>query len=163
MGELIVANGGTRVIRLCSDLVVKYGAYVKVEEAETLMFLEEKAPGISAPRLHACYTMGPFNRDPDDFGSVYDTYIVMTYIEGKSLSGVWSSTDGDCKRSIAAQLQGHLRELRSVKPEKEFEIRSVSDGRLLDPVFDYHTTQGLQLSRLSHHHQRTNLVHRPVC
>lgn len=38
--------------------------------------------GIPVPKALACYTYGPIDRDPGDYGGLYDTYIFMSLIDG---------------------------------------------------------------------------------
>lgn len=140
--ERISGEGCAPVIKIAPNLVVKYGAHVKVTEAESLLFLERNAPNIPVPRVYACYLRGPYNRDPDDFGSVYDTYIVMTFIEGRCLDEAWNDLDEHCKTSIAAQLHTYVQELRSISRGGKHTVASVADGPLKDPLFEYHSTQG---------------------
>jgi hypothetical protein len=155
-GQIVSTGGSTRFVRISDSLAIKFGPHVRVTEAESLIFLENEAPGIPAPRLHACYTMGPFDRDPADFGSIYDTYIVMTFIEGKSLDQAWSSLGDNCRISMAAQLRDYMEELRSVTQEAGFGIGSVTGGPLQDPVFEYHSSKGLYLCSLCQHGVHTD-------
>lgn len=37
------------------------------------------------PEVFAYYTHGPIDRDPNDFGGLYDTYIFMSFIPGETL------------------------------------------------------------------------------
>jgi hypothetical protein len=161
VGQNVSTGGNTHVVRTSKSLAVKYGPHVKVTEAESLIFLEKSAPGIPAPRVHACYTMGPFDRDPADFGTVYDTYIVMIFIEGETLDEAWPSLSDDRKSTIAEQLRVHMEELRSVPQHPPFGIGYVMNGPLQDPVFEYHSSQG-QHSSLQCHSVCTELAGRSV-
>nr|POE61857.1 hypothetical protein CFP56_73161 [Quercus suber] len=143
VGDRVSGKGCAPVIKISPNLVVKYGSHVKVTEAESLLFLEKNAPNIPVPRVQACYLRGPYNnRDPDDFGSLYDTYIVMTFMEGQCLDVVWNDLDQGCRTSIAAQLHAHMQELRSISREDELTVASVTGGPIKDPILKYHSSQG---------------------
>nr|POE79505.1 hypothetical protein CFP56_07570 [Quercus suber] len=141
-GELISGEGSAPIVKVSPHLVVKYGQSVKVTEAETLLFMERVAPGIPAPRLHACYKIGPYDRDMTEWRSAYDTYIVMDFVEGECLDKVWDDIDEQGKAEIATQLHAYTREMRSITQEKESTIGSVAHGPLQDWIFENHSSQG---------------------
>lgn len=141
-GELISGSGSKPIVRISPELVVKFGSHVNTNEAESLLFVEKHASGIPAPRLYASYTIGSYDRDVDDYGSLYDTYIVMSFVDGIPLDHAWMTLDGAQKTSIGMQLRDHIKDLRSVMPDQEMEFCSIMGGGLGDYIFETHTTQG---------------------
>lgn len=99
--ENIIFNwGGVKIVKLSPDMVVKYGSHVTVVEAKSMAFVSEKTT-VPVPKVFACYSYGPIQRDVDDYGSLFDTYIFMSYVEGQTLDTVWESYDETTKRGIA--------------------------------------------------------------
>nr|POE77836.1 inositol phosphoceramide mannosyltransferase 3 [Quercus suber] len=156
----ISGKGCTPIIKISPTLVMKYGAHVKVTEAESLMFLEKNAPNIPVPRVHACYILGSYDRNPDNFGSIYDTHIIMTFIEGQCHDVVWDELDQGCKTAIAAQLHTCVHKLRSISRDSQSTVASVSVGPLGDPIFDYHSSQDdFSAALVSVHEQAMSKAH----
>lgn len=72
--------GGVTVLRLSPDMVVKYGPHVTITEAQSMIFVAEHTKATPIPKVFAYCTYGPLNRDIDDYGSLFDTYIFMSLV-----------------------------------------------------------------------------------
>lgn len=59
-------SGGVVVLRLSPEVVVKYGPHVTINEAQSMIFVAEHTKSIPIPKVFACCTHGPLNRDIDD-------------------------------------------------------------------------------------------------
>jgi hypothetical protein len=73
-------------------MVVKYGLGVETFEATAAAYIAEHT-SIPVPNMYACYRYGPIDRDVGDYGTLYDTYLFMGYIEGESLDKLWDTFD----------------------------------------------------------------------
>lgn len=141
-GQKIFEQGGSTIVRLSEELVVKYGTHVTTTEAASLLFVHKQVPNVPVPRIHACYTIGPFERDLADFGSSHDTYIIMDWVRGCRLDHVWEQLSEASKESLATQLHVHMHDLRSVTADRGSLIGSVDGGPIRDPILETHSTQG---------------------
>ncbi|CAP91569.1 Pc13g05000 [Penicillium rubens Wisconsin 54-1255] len=108
--------GGVTVLRLSPDMVVKYGPHVTITEAQSMIFVAEHTKATPIPKVFAYCTYGPLNRDIDDYGSLFDTYIFM---------------------SLVGTYMDELREIRS-----EPYIGSVNKGPVRDQTFDNFHVKG---------------------
>jgi hypothetical protein len=93
---------------------------------------------IPFPRLFAVIAYGPLDRDVDDFGSVYDTYIFMELIEDDDLGKSWRKHTSIEKQMISADLKKHMMELRSF-PVADY-IGSVHEEPVTDVILEWSTT-----------------------
>ncbi|KAL4961130.1 kinase-like protein [Aspergillus stella-maris] len=128
----IFSWGGVEIARISPEVVVKYGTHVTATEAKSMLFVGENTPTLLVPKIFAYYTYGPIDRDIDDFGSLSDTYIFMSYIDGQSLDKVWDTYDEQTKQRVAGQLKGHIDELRGISSAGY--IGSVGSGPVTDPI-----------------------------
>lgn len=135
--------GGVTVLRLSPDMVVKYGPHVTITEAQSMMFVAAHTKAIPIPKIFAYCTYGPHNRDIEDCGSLYDTYIFMTLVEGQTLALAWDSYDELTKTHIANQLKTYMDELREIRSEPY--IGSVNKGPVKDPILDSFHVKGSPL------------------
>ena len=71
--------------------LVKYGSHASLIEAKNMLYVAERT-SIPVQRLFAADAYGPIDRDVDDFGSVYDTYMFIEFIEGEDLGKSWENT-----------------------------------------------------------------------
>ncbi|GLB05511.1 hypothetical protein AtubIFM57258_000800 [Aspergillus tubingensis] len=119
----IFSWGGVQIVKISPEVVVKFGSHVTLHEAKKT---------VPVPKIFAYYSYGPIDRDVDDYGSLYDNYIFMSYVEGQRLDKVWDTYDSVTKTRIAGQLKGYLDELRQI--EHRNYIGSVDRGPLPDPI-----------------------------
>lgn len=132
--------GGVSVLRLSADVVVKYGPHVTVAEAQSMIFVAKHTKSIPIPKVFAYCTHGPLNRDIDDYGTLFDTYIFMSFVEGQTLDSAWDSYDELTKTHIVNQLKTYMDELREIRSEGY--IGSVSKGPVRDQIFDHFHVKG---------------------
>ncbi|KNG88824.1 hypothetical protein ANOM_002478 [Aspergillus nomiae NRRL 13137] len=76
--------GGVKIAKIFPDIVVKFGSHVTFTEAQNMIFVKQNTETMPVPKIFACYTYGPIQRDIGDYGSLFDTYIFMSYVEGQS-------------------------------------------------------------------------------
>lgn len=132
--------GGVTILRLSPKMVVKYGSHVTITEAQSMMFVAEHTKSIPVPKVFAYCTHGPLNRDIDDYGSLFDTYIFMSLVEGQTLDLAWDSYNELTKTDIANQLKTYMDELREIRSEPY--IGSVNNGPVRDQIFDNFHVKG---------------------
>lgn len=145
-GNTIFSWGGVEIAQLFPGIVVKFGSHVSIREAKNMIFVKRNTENVPVPKVFACYTYGPIDRDVLDYGSLYDTYIFMGFVEGRSLDYmVWDSYDATTKRRIAGQLKGYLSELRSIGNNGNGNgnyIGSADFGPVMDPILETHHVKG---------------------
>ncbi|KAJ5563650.1 hypothetical protein N7535_008814, partial [Penicillium sp. DV-2018c] len=126
--NLIFCHGVT-VVKLSPEVVVKFGAHVKTIEAKNMIYVAQNSR-VPLPRVFAYYTYGPIDRDIGDYGSLYDTYIFMSFIDGKTLHDSWESLDATSKCRVSNQLATYVQEIRDMN---SFDyIGSVENGPVTD-------------------------------
>ncbi|KAH8424146.1 uncharacterized protein LDX57_001900 [Aspergillus melleus] len=106
--------GGVKIARIAPTIAVKFGSHVTPSEAK--------------------------NRDIGDYGSLFDTYIFMDFVEGQTLDKVWDGYDEGAKARIANQLKAYFHELRRIHAPGY--IGSVDSGPVMDPMLEYYHTRG---------------------
>ncbi|KAJ5474759.1 hypothetical protein N7475_004325 [Penicillium sp. IBT 31633x] len=126
--------GRVTIRRLSPDMVVKYGSFVTVTEAQSMIYVAERTQSIPVPKVFANCTHGPLDRDLDDYGSLFDTYIFMSLVDGQTLDLAWDSYDELTKIRISNQLRTYMDEVREIKNEPY--IGSVNKGPVIDQIFD---------------------------
>lgn len=110
-----------------------------------MVFVKRNTATVPVPQIFAYYTYGPLDRDEDDYGSLYDTYIFMDFVEGRSLDGVWGGLDQAMKGRVADQLGVFLEELREIGcggGGGDSYIGSVDSGPVTDPMLEYYPDRG---------------------
>lgn len=135
--EVIAVGAGTQLAKISPSMLVKYGSHASLIEAKTMLFIAERT-SIPIPRLYASYVYGPLDRDVDDFGSVYDTYIFMEFIEGEDLEKSWERYNTIEKQQLSVDLKKYMTELRSIPPANY--IGSVHGGPVTDVILEWSTT-----------------------
>lgn len=50
-----------------------------------MRFVEQHTENLPVPKIFACYTYGPIRRDIEDYGSLFNIYIFMSFVEGQTL------------------------------------------------------------------------------
>jgi hypothetical protein len=86
--------------------------------------------GVPVPKVFAYYTYGPIDRDPDDFGGLYDNYIFMSYVAGETLYEAWNSFSVSTKSHVSRQLASYVQEIRNMEPAGY--IGSIDRGPVTD-------------------------------
>ncbi|KAL3420399.1 hypothetical protein PVAG01_08898 [Phlyctema vagabunda] len=127
-------QGGASISKLSPSMLVKWGTHVSLIEAKTMLFVA-KETSIPIPTLYAAYTYGPLDRDVDDFGSQYDTYLFMASVEGETLERCWPTLDAATKSQISSELKTSIDQLRSI-PAPNY-IGSVDDGIVTDMILEW--------------------------
>lgn len=135
--ETLATGAGTQLAKMSPSMLVKYGTHASLIEAKNMLYVAERT-SIPIPRLFAAYAYGPLDRDVDDFGSVYDTYIFMEFIEGEDLGKSWEKYTSAEKQMISTDLKKHMTELRSL-PAADY-IGSVHEGPVTDVILEWSTT-----------------------
>ncbi|KAI9653050.1 MAG: hypothetical protein M1831_006257 [Alyxoria varia] len=114
-GEDPIFNwGGVKIMRISPKNVVKFGPHVTVVEAKSMLYVAQHAGTVPVPKILAYYTYGPIERDIEDYGSLYDTYIFMDFVEGQSLDTVWEPYNDSEKNRVSSQLKQHIHDLRNI-------------------------------------------------
>ncbi|PLB47575.1 kinase-like protein [Aspergillus steynii IBT 23096] len=132
--------GGVRIARISPEMVVKFGSHVTLAEAKNMMFVKQNTETLPVPNVFAYYTYGPIDRDVLDYGSLFDTYMFMSYVEGQSLDKAWETYDEETKFHVTNQLKGYIRELRSI-PSGNY-IGSADSGPVTDPILEAYHNKG---------------------
>jgi effector-binding domain-containing protein len=132
----LATGAGTQLAKISPSMLVKYGSHASLIEAKNMLYVAERT-SIPVPRLFAAYAYGPLDRDVDDFGSVYDTYIFMEFIDGEDLGKSWGKYTSIEKQTMSADLKKHMMELRSL-PAAEY-IGSVHEGPVTDVILEWST------------------------
>lgn len=127
----------TGVAKISPTMVVKYGTHVSLIEAKNMLYVAEHT-SIPVPTLYAAYAYGPLDRDVGDYGSVYDTYLFMEFVEGENLAKAWGKCTSTEKQMISTDLKKHMTELRSL-PAAGY-IGSVHEGPVTDIILEWSTT-----------------------
>ncbi|KAJ5150472.1 Aminoglycoside phosphotransferase [Penicillium coprophilum] len=100
--------GGTKVVRLSRNLVMKGGGTVLPCEAETLKFVASKT-SIRVPRVYRTFQV---EDETQYFGT--KGYIVMDFIPGQPLDKCWADLPSDNQRQIATQIADVIKEMQSI-------------------------------------------------
>lgn len=138
--NIIFNWGGVKIARISPEIVVKFGSHVTLSEAKNMMFVEQNTETLLVPKIFACYSYGPIDRDIEDYGSLFDTYIFMSFVEGQSLDKTWESYDKDTKAHVTNQLEEYLHELRKISSGNY--IGSVDSGPVTDPILEGYHVKG---------------------
>lgn len=137
--NLIFCHGVT-IVKLSPEVVVKIGAQVNFLEAKNMIYIGQNTE-IPVPKVFACYTNGPINRDPDDYGGLYDTYIFMSFIDGNTLHTAWDTYDVATKTRISTQLTGYIQEMRDLASDGY--IGSLDHGPVADHCLSTSLNKGM--------------------
>jgi Phosphotransferase enzyme family len=140
--EIIFRRGGVTVAKLSPTILVKFGEDVRPNEAKALRLVYQHTC-IPVPAVFATYRYGPLDRDEEDYSLMYDTYIFMEFIKGRTLDEAWGLDDPN-KESIMRELQGYLTQLRTI-PSHGY-IGSLENGPTLDHILQYHREKGMKIA-----------------
>ena len=104
---------GVTIVKVSPEIVAKFGPDVNIIEAKNMIHIAQNT-GVPVPKVFACYMYGPIDRDPDDFGGLYDTYIFMSFIPGETLHAAWDSFSTSIKSHVSRQLASYIKEIRDM-------------------------------------------------
>ncbi|GCB24331.1 hypothetical protein AAWM_07216 [Aspergillus awamori] len=138
--NIIFDWGGVKIAKISPEVVVKFGSHVTLSEAKSMMFVEQNTETVPVPKIFAFYSYGPIDRDIEDYGSLFDNYIFMSFVEGQSLDKTWEAYDSVTKSRVANQLKGYFRELRQI--DHSHYIGSVDLGPVTDPILEGYGIKG---------------------
>lgn len=142
----IMEWAGITVARISPTVVVKFGPRVAVTEAKSMIYVAQNSMKVPVPEVFAYCTYGPINRDVEDYGSLFDTYIFMSFVDGQPLDTVWDAYDQPTKTHVASQLKEYMDDLRSMGNTSY--IGSVDHGPVVDPILATSKVQGNRPSNI---------------
>ena len=128
--NLIFCHGCT-IVKISPEIVVKFGPDINIIEAKNMVYVAQHTT-VPVPKVFAYYTYGPIDRDVDDYGSLYDTYIFMGFADGQTLDMAWDTFDASTKAHVSRQLEGYIRDLRSMEHSGRRYIGSTDYGPVTD-------------------------------
>ncbi|KAG4293585.1 hypothetical protein FPRO06_00170 [Fusarium proliferatum] len=115
-------DASATVVKVGENFAVKFGHTVSLEEAEALQFLSSNSK-VPVPEVYATLV------EPE----TGINFIVMEYINAKSLTDLWPSLEAPDKLEITSQLRDALRNLRILEPPSY--LGSLNRRPLTDGVF----------------------------
>lgn len=127
---------GTLLAKMSPSMLVKYGTHASLIKAKNMLYVAGRTL-IPVPKLFAAYAYGPLGRDMDGFGSVYDTYIFLEFVEGEDLGKSWGKYTSTEKQMISTDLKKHITELCSLLAANY--IGSVHEGLVTDVIVEWST------------------------
>ncbi|KAL2045452.1 hypothetical protein ABVK25_012096 [Lepraria finkii] len=96
---MIYEGGGVKVLRVHSDMVLKFGHEVRLSEAQNMRFVASYTD-IRLPAV-----MDAWEESSEDPSEVRKTgYILMSHIEGVVVSEIWETMDSEVRYKIYNQL-----------------------------------------------------------
>jgi serine/threonine protein kinase len=101
--------GATKVVRLSTDLVLKCGAAIQMQEIEAMKHVLSHT-NVATPKLHRYFFA-------DNETSVFRNwgYIVMDYVEGAMLEDIWESLDSEKRTDIVKQVANIVSQLQDLR------------------------------------------------
>ncbi|KAJ5457288.1 hypothetical protein N7530_012562 [Penicillium desertorum] len=120
---------GVTIVKISPEVAVKFGPHINIIEAKNMIYVAQNT-GVPVPKVFAYYTYGPIDRDPDDFGGLYDNYIFMSYVAGETLYEAWNSFSVSTKSHVSRQLASYVQEIRNMEPAGY--IGSIDRGPVTD-------------------------------
>ncbi|KAI6774862.1 hypothetical protein HG530_001620 [Fusarium avenaceum] len=120
-----IETTSTRVVRI-QEFVIKYGRLVAPIEAHNILYVA-KSTTVPIPKVYAIY-----QRYNEQMGEIV-TYIVMQYVQSKTLLSSWSSLDQDRMLSFAHSLRTYIDQLQQLPPLSYF--GNIDGGPPLDDLF----------------------------
>ncbi|KAI1952927.1 hypothetical protein LOZ57_001011 [Ophidiomyces ophidiicola] len=94
--------GGTKVVRISHNLILKSGGRVLPRETRTLQLIAKRT-SLRVPRVYRTFQVKEQGRQ---FGT--RGHIIMDYIDGKNLGDCWKQLTGRQKDDIVCQAVGQL-------------------------------------------------------
>lgn len=121
--DLLFQQGGTKIVGIGADIIVKYGERVNRCEADAMIFVATKT-SIPVPRVMAT------------FEHLGNTYICMERAGGQSLEDYLPEADGDILTALARELNNIVQQLQSLQGEQ---IGALNNGPCTDYLWQYNT------------------------
>ncbi|KAJ5161467.1 hypothetical protein N7492_006859 [Penicillium capsulatum] len=109
----MVFRHGITIVKISPVVVAKFGAHVNTIEAKNMIHVAENSR-VPVPKVFAYYTYRPIDHDIGDYGSLYDTYIFMSFIDGQTLDRAWETFDTTSKSRITGQPPNYIGEIRDM-------------------------------------------------
>lgn len=124
--EEIYFADGTRIAKISTSTVVKYGPAVRLWEAENMRFVRKRC-SFRLPEVLDCWRAGKeedgsrdltlYERSWRDMFEEPTSYIMMTYIPGHDLQDCWAALPESQQHHVAEQLRDILTQLHNLKLE----------------------------------------------
>lgn len=122
---LLNKTTSTRVMRN-QEIVIEYGRIVVPIETHKMLYVA-KSTTVPIPKVYAIY-----QRYDEQMGEIV-MYIVMQYVQGKTLLRLWSSLDQERKPSFTHTLRTYIDQLRQLPTPGYF--GNIDGGPPLDDLF----------------------------
>jgi len=90
--NILQERSAKKVVALNDKVVAKFGGAISVAEGQALLCLEQYAPSVPAPRLHAMFRDG------------IEVFLVMDRAPGVQLDALWPTLTDPEKASVTAKL-----------------------------------------------------------
>ncbi|OBS24502.1 hypothetical protein FPOA_05043 [Fusarium poae] len=117
-------NGSADLVRVREKFVMKYGSEVRPIEAHNMLYVA-KHTSVVLPKVYSIY------QQREEHNVI--TFILMQYIQGKTLKELWAELDKTRKTSIAKTLRTSFDQLRQLEHPGYF--GNINGGPPLDDVF----------------------------
>jgi len=101
-GIIISDEHSAKIVKVRQNLVVKYGKWIRIEEAEAINFVSENT-SVPVPKIFNSYKIGDI------------AYIIMEYIKGKTLEELWEDLSNEERLTILSELKGYINQIRNIK------------------------------------------------
>jgi hypothetical protein len=118
-GSVLASNTSKMVLRIGTDVVVKFGSDVNLDDAESMMLVRENTT-IPVPEI-----LDTYHEDGKN-------YIVMDYIPGVLLNRVWERLSAEDKAVITEELENYVCQMRQLSAPGGVLIGSVTGGPAID-------------------------------
>ncbi|KAI9729370.1 MAG: hypothetical protein M1834_006894 [Cirrosporium novae-zelandiae] len=106
----IYQQEGVTIVRVHQSTVLKYGCGVHLSEARNMRFVQNQA-NIRIPTVIDAWEL----EIPEPGENRRMGYILMEYINGETLSNIWSTLDASKRTIVYAQIYQFLQQLHSIK------------------------------------------------
>ena len=121
-------DSSTKVVRLGSNVVVKYGTTVNPSEGETMKYVSQHC-NIRIPKVLAIFSDYDIHLGKE----VKEHFIVMELIPGQTLESAWTSLTLDERIEIGEQVRVALSNIRSLIPPDY--LGGINESRFVDGIF----------------------------
>ncbi|KAF5561847.1 phosphotransferase enzyme family [Fusarium phyllophilum] len=115
-------DASATVVKVGENFAVKFGHTVSSEEAKAFQFISSNTK-VPVPEFYATLV------EPE----TGINFIVMEYINAKSLGDLWSTLEAPERLQITNQLRAALQDLRSLEPQGSVNRRPLTDGVFWTP------------------------------
>ncbi|KAI9670312.1 MAG: hypothetical protein M1831_006526 [Alyxoria varia] len=122
----VYLSGGTRIARISTSVCVKYGPAVRLWEAKTMRLVHESCT-LRLPQVLDAWSRDKTEelQNPTHYEKFWNeafeeptTYIMMTYIPGKTMEDCWPTLDSGARHRVAEQLSEALHQLHGIVLEQ---------------------------------------------